>query len=107
MTTREFVRRVEQQLDLPIKTRTAGRWMVTLLGWFSSEIYEQKEMMYEFEQPFVVDHSKFERAFGAEPTPLDSAIRETSHGTDVSKTNSLPIQSDQAYRKAVNENSHQ
>ena len=29
------------------------------------------------ERPFVVDHSKFEKAFGADPTPLDEAIDTT------------------------------
>ena len=34
-------------------------------------------MLYEFEEPFVVDHSKFERAFGEQATPLKEAIGET------------------------------
>ena len=35
------------------------------------------EMLYEFEEPFVVDHSKFERAFGDHATPLKEAIGDT------------------------------
>jgi hypothetical protein len=35
------------------------------------------EMMYEFEEPFVVDHSRFEAAFGNGATPHPDAIRET------------------------------
>jgi hypothetical protein len=35
------------------------------------------EMLYEFEEPFVVDHAKFERAFGERATPLREAIGET------------------------------
>jgi hypothetical protein len=31
-------------------------------------------MLYEFEEPFVIDHSKFERAFGEHATPLGEAI---------------------------------
>jgi nucleoside-diphosphate-sugar epimerase len=34
-------------------------------------------MLYEFEEPFVVDHSKFEEAFGEQATPLREAIRGT------------------------------
>jgi dTDP-D-glucose 4,6-dehydratase len=34
-------------------------------------------MMYEFEKPFVVDSSKFERAFGMQATPLRTAVRKT------------------------------
>jgi hypothetical protein len=38
---------------------------------------EMIEMLYEFEEPFVVDHSKFEQAFGEQATPLKEAIGET------------------------------
>jgi nucleoside-diphosphate-sugar epimerase len=34
-------------------------------------------MLYEFEEPFVVDHSKFEEAFGEHSTPLKEAIGDT------------------------------
>ena len=34
-------------------------------------------MMYEFEEPFVVDSSKFERAFGVKATPMADAIKAT------------------------------
>jgi NADPH:quinone reductase-like Zn-dependent oxidoreductase len=34
-------------------------------------------MLYEFEEPFVVDHSKFEQAFGEHATPLGEAIGDT------------------------------
>jgi hypothetical protein len=36
-----------------------------------------KETMYQSDRPWVVDHSKYERAFGAQPTPYDSAIAAT------------------------------
>ncbi len=34
-------------------------------------------MLYEFEEPFVVDHSKFKQAFGEQATPLKEAIGAT------------------------------
>jgi nucleoside-diphosphate-sugar epimerase len=34
-------------------------------------------MLYEFEEPFVADHSKFERAFGDHATPLEKAVGDT------------------------------
>ena len=36
-----------------------------------------KERLYQTERPFVVDHGKFERAFGATPTPHPEAIQRT------------------------------
>ncbi len=32
-------------------------------------------MLYEFEEPFVVDHSKFKQAFGEHATPLKGGDR--------------------------------
>jgi hypothetical protein len=42
-----------------------------------SQMREVKEVLYTFEQPFVVDHSQFEKAFGAKVTPHDEAIART------------------------------
>jgi nucleoside-diphosphate-sugar epimerase len=44
---------------------------------FSPTLRAIREVAYQLEQPFVVDHSKFARAFGARPTPTDDAIRHT------------------------------
>jgi hypothetical protein len=35
------------------------------------------EMLYEFEEPFVLDTTKFERRFGNIATPLEKALRDT------------------------------
>jgi nucleoside-diphosphate-sugar epimerase len=34
-------------------------------------------MIYQFEMPFVVDGSRFARAFGAKTTPVEEAVRST------------------------------
>jgi hypothetical protein len=34
-------------------------------------------MMYEFEKPFIVDDSKYIKAFGNHATPLKEAIHQT------------------------------
>jgi hypothetical protein len=51
--------------------------MMTLAGLFNSQIREAREVLYQFEQPFVMDASKFEQTFGASVTPLREGIRET------------------------------
>ena len=77
ITTRQLVGLVEKEIVQPIKIRAAGRLIVTLLGLFNPMIKEIKEMMYEWEKPYVVDHSKFEETFGADTTPHEVAIKET------------------------------
>ena len=48
-----------------------------MAGLFIPGARETVEMMYEFEKPFVVDSSKFERAFGVTATPMADAIKAT------------------------------
>ena len=47
------------------------------MGLFNPGMREMIEMLYEFEEPFVVDDSKFEQAFGEQATPLKEAIQRT------------------------------
>ena len=51
--------------------------MVTIAGLFNRQIREAREVLYQFEQPFEMDASKFERTFGASVTPLREGIRQT------------------------------
>lgn len=73
----QFVDLIEDELDQEIKVRTSGKWMVRFLGLFNKTINEMVELMYEFDKPFVLDHSRFEKAFGAQVTPHSEAIKET------------------------------
>ena len=51
--------------------------MLTVAGVFSPVMRELKEMMYQWEQPYEVDHSKYAERFGGEPTSLDEGLRAT------------------------------
>ena len=61
----------------PAKTMVSGRLMTSMIGLFNPSIREMVEMLYEFEESFVADSSKFEAAFGIAATPLDEAIAAT------------------------------
>jgi nucleoside-diphosphate-sugar epimerase len=52
-------------------------WLVRALGLASPMVRELAEMLYEWERPYVVDHARFARAFGAATTPHREAVRET------------------------------
>jgi nucleoside-diphosphate-sugar epimerase len=77
LTTRQFVELVYKEIGAAPKLRVASRWLISALGLFTPIMRELKEMLYEFEEPFVVDHSRFEQAFGAHVTPHAEAIRQT------------------------------
>ena len=54
-----------------------SKTMMVMAGLFIPGSRAFVEMWYEFEKPFVVDSSKFERAFGVTATPIAEAIRTT------------------------------
>lgn len=76
-STQEFVDMVGQAAGKPVKIRTAGRGMLTVMGLFVPEVREMKEMYYEFAEPYVVDDSKFRATFGGSATPLADGIEAT------------------------------
>lgn len=77
ITQRQFVELIFAELGMPPKMSGMGKLMMALGGLFIPEARESLEIMYEFEKPFVVDHSKYARAFGDHATPLPEAIRQT------------------------------
>ena len=76
-TARAIVTVASEIVGVPPRLRVAPRLVLTALGVVNSTLRELKEVRYSFEQPYVVDHSKFERAFGAHPTSHDDAVRQT------------------------------
>lgn len=77
LTQGELVALIGAALGRPVRAARVGRLMMALAGLFIPAARETVEMLYEFERPFVVDGSRFERLFGLRPTPLDEAMRRT------------------------------
>jgi nucleoside-diphosphate-sugar epimerase len=77
VTTRRFVEMIFEEVGKPARVQAAPKILLRALGLFNPGIRETIEMLYEFEKPFVVDHSKFEKAFGEHATPLREAIGDT------------------------------
>lgn len=77
VTQHEMAQMIADELGLPLKVSPVGRTMMSIVGLFVPEAKESVEMMYEFEKPFIVDSSKFEKTFGMKATPMKEAIKET------------------------------
>ena len=77
ISSKELVELVEKEISKKIKVRIAGNGMVALLGLFNPMIKEVKEMMYTTTEPYIVDHSEYEKTFGVNITPHEKAIKET------------------------------
>jgi nucleoside-diphosphate-sugar epimerase len=76
-TGQEFIEMIFAAGGRRAKIRTASRGALRALGLFNPLLREMVEMAYEFEQPYVMDGSKFTRAFGGAPTPLPEAVAAT------------------------------
>jgi nucleoside-diphosphate-sugar epimerase len=77
VTTRRFVEMVFAQAGRPARIRPAPKIAITLFALFSPSMAAVKETLYQSEQPWVVDDSKFVRAFGELATPHEKAIEQT------------------------------
>ena len=77
LTTRRFVELVFKQAGQSPRLRVAPKLAFTALGLVNPTMRAVKERLYQTEHPWMVDHSKFEQAFGAAPTPHPDAIQQT------------------------------
>ena len=77
ITQRQFAELVFAETGHPVKASGMGKLMLALGGLFIPAARESVEMLYEFEKPFVVESSKFERTFGVQATPIEEAIKVT------------------------------
>jgi nucleoside-diphosphate-sugar epimerase len=77
LTTRQFVEMIFEEVGKPARVQAAPKIVLRAIGLFNPAIRETIEMLYEFEEPFVVDHSRFEREFGEQATLLREAIQHT------------------------------
>ena len=77
ITQGEMVRRFAEAAGLEPKMSSMGKLMMQIGGLFIPEAKESVEMMYEFDQPFIVDSRKFETTFRMIATPMREAMKDT------------------------------
>jgi nucleoside-diphosphate-sugar epimerase len=77
VTTRQFFTMAYEAAGNPPKFQVLPKWLRKGLSPFVPIVRELDEMAYEFEEPFIMDHSRFERAFRLKATPLNEAIQTT------------------------------
>jgi len=57
------------------KIQTVPVWLIKILGWFIPIMREFPEMIYQYEQDYIFDSSKFEKRFGITATTPKEGIR--------------------------------
>src|SRR4029077_2000503 len=77
ISMRKFVEMVSQQLNQPPKLQSIPTTFVNLLAMVTPPMRAVKETMYQSQEAWVVDDSKYVHAFGGETTPHQTAIAQT------------------------------
>src|SRR5271157_2799213 len=76
-TTRAVLELIASEVGHPVPVRSVPKLVLRALGLVNPMMRGLAETAYEFEEPFVLDTTKYESTFGAAGTPLDVAIKET------------------------------
>lgn len=74
ITGKEWIEAFAAQMDVAPKYRVLSYRMVKTLGWFVPVLKEIAETLYQYDQDYYFDSSKYEKAFEHFPTPNQTAI---------------------------------
>lgn len=78
ITSRQLLEMIFAELGEQPRIRVANGVLLGFLALFNGDMRNLKrEKVYQFVTPWLVDHSKYERAFGVDVTPHRDAVRET------------------------------
>lgn len=77
VAVRRFAQLIGEVAERDGKVRATPSWMLGIGGLFDPDLRALREVLYQSEEPWIVDHSKFRRAFGADHTPHREGIRAT------------------------------
>ena len=77
VTTRALIDLVAAQAGHPVAIRTLNKRALRSLGLVNPLLRQLAETYYQFDDPFILDTTKYETAFGAAGTPLAAAIAAT------------------------------
>lgn len=75
LTTQQWIRLIAEELNVSPKIQHIPVWMIHMLGLFIPVMKEFPEMLYQYDQDYFFDSSKFEKRFGIEATSPKDGIR--------------------------------
>lgn len=75
LTNRQWIELIAKELDREAKIQVAPEFMLKVLGIFIPVMREFPEMLYQYEQDYVFDSSKFEKRFGIYATKPEAGIK--------------------------------
>lgn len=76
-STRQVMGRFFRALDKQPRVSRVPTWVLRAMGVFNPIVRELPEMVYQWEQPYVLDDSRIRSELGVSPTPWNDAIEAT------------------------------
>lgn len=77
-STRTVLEAFADEVGQDLRVQATPPWLVAALGVIKPDLREVREMLYQWDRPFIVDSTKFEDTFWSDPTPLDEGVRTTA-----------------------------
>ncbi len=86
LTNLQWVRLVADELNTESKIQTVPVWLMKVLGLFIPIMKEFPEMVYQYDQDYVFDSSKFDQQFGMKTTTPEEGVRKLIRSLKGQKT---------------------
>ncbi len=80
LTNRQWIEMIAKELNTTAAIQVVPKFMIQALGLFIPMMREFPEMLYQYEQDYVFDSSKFEKRFGVTATAAEEGVRELVRG---------------------------
>jgi nucleoside-diphosphate-sugar epimerase len=75
ITGKQWVEKIAKEIGVDPKTQTASKFVIQIMGLFNPVMKEFVEMLYQWENDYNFDSSKFENTFKIKPTSIEDAIK--------------------------------
>jgi nucleoside-diphosphate-sugar epimerase len=77
LTGRQYIALASEAAGVQARALAVPGLLLRVLGLTNAVLRESVELLYEFNEPYLIDGSKYSRAFGGIPTPHQEAMRRT------------------------------
>ena len=75
LTTKQWIELFAKEINIEPKIQAVPTWMIHILGIFMPIMREFPEMMYQYEQDYIFDSTKFEKRFGIVATSPGEGVK--------------------------------
>jgi len=77
ITGTSFINLIAKELEIKPSHMVLKKWMLSMAGLFDKTIYESLEMLYQSENDYQFDSTKFNKYFNYNPVSYEAGIHET------------------------------